>query len=263
MVQELLDPTFDPRAWVPARRRRLLLVAYIDLLLFSVPWALFVSALEAAFPGLAGLPSATRFLVFALIEGCLLRFRAWSPGALLLGIRFVPIREHSVAIDRLWQGLVPYVSRHTKERESWYTLLLATWTLNEGCKSLVRWTLWNPPVPFFGQATDEVTSAAIYLASGVFEVAIAVWLYRVDLKAALVGVPYNLVQLASAVLSWQLWDAWVAEMVVRRRNYPGLPIREGEVEWMQALTPELVVGALAVGIVLLLLAVPRLRQAAA
>jgi len=76
-------------------------------------------------------------------------------------------------------------------------------------------------------------------------------------------VPYNLVQLASAVLSWQLWDAWVAEMVVRRRNYPGLPIREGEVEWMQALTPELVVGALAVGIVLLLLAVPRLRQAAA
>jgi hypothetical protein len=52
-------------------------------------------------------------------------------------------------------------------------------------------------------------------------------------------------------------------MVLRRREYQGLPVREGEIELIQSLTPELMVAALALGIVLLVLAIPRLRRHAA
>ena len=127
---------------------------------------------------------------------------------------------------------------------------------------MVRWTMWNPPIPFFGQPTEEPVSVVIYLISGMFEVFVAVCLYRVDIRAIVIGIPYNLVQLTSGILSWELWDSWVAEMVLRRREYQGLPVREGEVEYMQSLTPEFLIATLAVGIVLLLLAIPRLRRPA-
>lgn len=262
MTQEILDPTLNLDEWVPARRRRLLLAAYIDFSLFSVAWGLVLFSIQLAFPAISELPRVTKWVVFSILEVMLLRLGTWSPGAQLLGIRFVPVREHAAPIDRLWQGHVPHVSRRIKERESWYTLLLATWTLNEGCKSLIRWTLWNPPVPFFGQPTDEIVSTIIFLVSGICEILIAVWLYRVDIRAVVFGIPYNLIQLVSAALSWDLWDAWVAEMIVRRREFQGIPVREGEIESMQSLTPELVVAAGAIGIVLLLIAVPRLRGTA-
>jgi len=262
MSIEILDPTFELRAWRPARRRRILLAAYIDFLLFSVPWALLVFSIQRAFPSVSSLLPLTKFIVFGLLEGLLFRLRAWSPGAQILGIRFVPLRDHASPIDQLWQGLVPYVSNELQERESWYTLALGVWFLNEGCKSLVRWTMWNPPVPFFGSPTDEVSSAIIYLVSGGFELFMGFQLCRVELRAAFVGVPYLIVQATSALVSWQLWDDWVAEMITRRRDFQGIPVREGEIEQMQAVTPEFVIAAGALSIVLLLIAIPRLRPRA-
>lgn len=262
MSTEILDPIFDPRHWQPANRRRLLLVAYVDFLIFCVPWGLLVFALDLAFPQLGTLPPLARLVVFAVFEGVLLRLCAWSPGADLLGLRFVPLRDHASPIDQLWQGLVPFVANERKERESWFTLGLAVWFLNEGCKSMVRWTMWNAPAPFFGNPTDEFSSALIYLVCGGIEIFIAVKLFRVELQSALVGVPYTALQIASAMLSWKLWDGWVGEMLVRRREYMGLPVREGEVEQMQAMMPEMLILAGILNIVLLLAAVPRLRSSA-
>jgi len=120
--------------------------------------------------------------------------------------------------------------------------------------------MWNPPIPFFGRQTDETASTIIYLVSGVCEILISVWLYRVNIRAVVIGVPYNLIHLTSAALSWGLWDSWVAEMIMRRRDLQGIAVREGEIESMQALTPELMVAAGVIGIILLLIAAPRLRR---
>ncbi len=256
---EILDPTFDQTAWQPARRRRLLLAGYIDFLLFSSAWGLLVFAFQDALPILAELPGYAKFVTFSVVEAALLRTRTWSPGAELLGVRFFAVRDRSAPIDQLWQGRVPYVSNEQKSRESWYTLALAIFIINDACKTLVRWTMWNPPMPFFGQPLGELTGAVIYLLSGAIGVYVAVQLFRVDVRGALVGALAGVGQAVSASLSWDLWDPWVAEQVTRRRAFQGFPVRDGEIEQMQAVMPELLIAGSVVLVVLLLAAIPRLR----
>jgi hypothetical protein len=38
--------------------------------------------------------------------------------------------------------------------------------------------------------------------------------------------------------TWREWDGYAVEHVVRRRAYQGLPVREGEIEFIQSLMPE-------------------------
>jgi len=260
--QQILDPTFNQAEWLPARRRRMALVAYLDLLVLSIPAGAFVLALRHFFPN-ASTPLWLTLLAFAIVELALLRFAAWSPGCVLLGVRLVPGRGYGSAADRIWEGHMPYVSRQLKLRESWFTLALGTWILNDATKSLIRWAMWNPPMPVFGYSTDEITGAIVSVAGGAIETAIAFELFRVSVRAVAIGIPYYAVHLVSAATSWRLWEAWAGEMVVRRRAYQGLPIRVGEVEQVQASAALLAVGAGVTMIVLLLIVLPRLRRRAA
>jgi hypothetical protein len=260
--QEILDPTFDPAEWVPARPRRMALVAYVDFLILSIPAGLLLILIRSRLPD-ATAPLWLMLFAYALVELSLLRFAAWSPGCAVLGIRLVPVRGHGSAADRIWEGHVPYVSRVLKQRESWLTLVLGTWILNDAAKSFVRWAMWNPPLPVFGYQTDEITGAVVWMASGAIEALVAFALFRMDVRAVWMGVPYYAAHLASAAASWPLWAAWAGEMVVRRRAYQGLPVRAAEVEQAQAVAPFLVVGTAAAMIVLLLVALPRLRSRAA
>ena len=104
--QEILDPTFNQAEWLPARRRRMALVAYLDLLVLSVPAGAFVLALRHFFPN-ASTPLWLTLLAFAIVELALLRFAAWSPGCVLLGVRLVPARGYGSAADRIWEDHMP------------------------------------------------------------------------------------------------------------------------------------------------------------
>jgi hypothetical protein len=53
-------------------------------------------------------------------------------------------------------------------------------------------------------------------------------------------------QLVSVVASWNMWDGYVAEMTTRRREFQGLTVRPGEIEFMQSMTPEVLVAWLVV-----------------
>jgi hypothetical protein len=65
--------------------------------------------------------------------------------------------------------------------------------------------------------------------------------------------------LASVVMSWGQWDVIAREMVVRRREFQGLPIRAGEVEFMQSILPEMLIVLILLSIVAMVFARKRLR----
>ena len=201
-------------------------------------------------------------MVFTVIELALLRFTSWSPGSHLLGIRLVPARTHESFVDRIWEGRVPFVARRLKERESWLRIAAGTLMLNEASKSLIRWTMWTPPVPLFGHQTTETMGAVVAMGGGVIEALIAVSLLGVSVRAALIGIPYYALQLVSAVWSWSLWSDWAGEMMVRRRAYQNLPVRPGEVDMVQSFAAILTVGGALLMLVILALTIPRLLRGA-
>lgn len=260
--QEILDPTFDQAQWLPARRRRMVLVAYLDLLILSLPGGAIEQAVRHFLTG-TSMPLWLELLAYAIVELILLRFISWSPGCSLLGVRLVEARTYGSGADRIWKGRLPFVSRELKSRESWLTLALGTLILNGAMKSLIRWAMWNPPMPMFGHPTDELTGAIVWIASGAIETAVAIALFRVDVRGVIIGIPYHAAHLVSAVAGWRLWGAWAEEMVVRRRAYQGLPVRAGEIEMVRAIAAVLTVGTLVVMIALLLAVLPRLRRRAA
>ena len=96
----------------------------------------------------------------------------------------------------------------------------------------------------------------------------APWYAEIGLSVVLVGLARALgvsalavlaVSTLSLVLSWRVLPEAIARVQAARREMQGLPLREGEVEAMQAMLPWLAAGGLV--LILLLLALSRERQA--
>jgi len=66
----------------------------------------------------------------------------------------------------------------------------------------------------------------------------AYFLFKLSMRAFLISLPYLSITLVSTLLSWNMWDLYIAEMVVRKRAYQGLPVREEMIKWFQAIAPE-------------------------
>ena len=241
---EILDPALDRRRWVPARRGRLLLAAYIDLLIFSVPWAYLVAATDRLVPGFAAQPFYVRYLAFAIVELIVLNRTSLSPGAALLGIRFVAARSGQSRVDALWQNRIPFVDRDLLASESWFSILVGVWLLLDATKALVRWTMYSPPLPLFGIQTAGIGGALTSMIIGAIEAYIACLVLRVRPRALVLGAPFYGLLAVSAAVSWNLWDDWAARYVVARRAYEGLPVKPGEIESLQSMSPELVIAGM-------------------
>lgn len=63
----------------------------------------------------------------------------------------------------------------------------------------------------------------------------------------------------STVLSWNQWDSIAQELLIRRLSFQGLPIRSGEVEFLQAILPEALVTFLFLTIIILFFVRTKLR----
>lgn len=256
----------EPQDWIPARRRRILLAGFLDFCLLTASFGLLEHFAYVLDPEIGEFPLYARILAFLVIEYLLLERLRWSPGLHLLSIRFLDLRDDMAAAAGLpftiWKKLTSVsVNAWVKTHESWFTLLMGVWMVNEGSKSLVRWTLWVPPYPEFGFEMSASVSAALSVARGAIEIFLAWAIFRLRFIALPVGVAHFTIALVSMWMSWHLWDSWVVEYVTRRRTFQGLPVRQSEIEQMQAITPEWQLAFLGVAIVLFLfLTVPIVRS---
>lgn len=256
----------EPQDWIPARPRRVLLAGYLDWCLLAASFGLLEHIAYVFEPEIGEFPLYMQILAFLVIEYLLLARLRWSPGAHLLSMRFLDLRDDMAAASGLpaafWKKLTSIsVDTWVKNHESWFTLLMGVWMVTEGSKSLVRWTMWTPPYPEFGIETSESAAAALSVARGGIEIFLAWAILRLRLIALPVAVVHFTVGFVSMWMSWHLWDSWVVEYVTRRRTFQGLPVRETEIEQMQAITPEWQLAFIGVMIVLfLLLTIPMVRS---
>lgn len=247
------EPSLDRRRWVPARHGRVLLAAFVDLLIASVPWAYFVAITDHLAPGFAAQPHLIQFAAFAIVELFVLNRTSLSPGAHLLGIRFVTANSRSSGIDILWRNRVPFVDRNLQKSESWFSILVGLFLLYDATKALVRWTMYSPPLPLFGIQTAGLGGVLTSVTIGAVETLIACLVLRMRPGALMLGAPFYGLLAVSAAVSWNLWDDWAARYVVARRAYEGLPVRPGEIESLQSMSPELVIIGMAFNGALILL----------
>jgi hypothetical protein len=216
----------------PASKKRLALAIYLDLVVFSAAWGVVIHFVA---PGRQH--TLLQYGIFAALEAMLLAVVKWSPGEYFLSVfygrrPYEPIEPEGTAprgalVDpRVWS------------RETVLTVLLGVFLVVEGGKSFVRWTMWSPPQPFFGTQLSPQAGAVLAMAEGFLYVTVGALVLRLHPLAPAAVIGLNASQLANTIVSWRLWDEFASEMVLRRREYQGLPVREGEVELAQRLTPE-------------------------
>ena len=241
---EYLDPKFDPAQWVAATRKRMALVVYIDWMFFSVFLGLVNYAVLAMNPGWTQLSFPVQLMSFISLELVFCRIDMPSPGTHLLSIRMVKVRVHDSRLSRILNNRLPMVDCRIKTGESWLTMILAVLLLNNGVKGLVRWTMWTPPIPLFGMEFSDTVAYSAMAGMGAAECLLAYLVFQLRPSALFFGPGYFILQLASTLTSWALWDPWITEYTLRRRDFQGLPIRDGEIEFLQNITPEILVAVI-------------------
>ena len=103
---------------------------------------------------------------------------------------------------------------------------------------MVRWSQIFVPQPVFGFFPDDVTQILIHMLLGFSSILAGYWYLKLNIKGFYLAVTVAIVSMVSDALSWNLWDSVVEKMVLARRELQGLPVRDGEMEFMQSLFPE-------------------------
>jgi len=222
-----------------ATSKRMVLAWYLDFLFYSV----FATLLSHSANWAAGTTWVVQLAGFGLIRSAIGHF-VETPGMMLLGIRRDGTRDTTAF-------------RH----ESWLTMLLGTVFILDGAKRAVRWTEYARALPDFGVLPDETGQMILSLVWGAGLIAAGCLILRMQASGLWLGVALAVAALVSIVWSWPLWDQALAQEVGERRLAQGLPVRPGEIEFMQRVVPLslVVVHALAIGV---LLAVQRRFQTA-
>ncbi len=223
-----------------ASKMRLLVSWYIDLLFFMTLWGLLSYFLRLN----ASIPSWVPYLLFIAIRAISEKFIG-SIGYLFLGIN----KE------------TKKVNPNIYNRENWLTILLGVLLILEGTKQLVRWTQMFVPQPIFGFFPDHTTQITIHVLLGVSSILAGYWFLRLNIKGFYLAVSVAIVNIASVALSWSLWDPVVENMVLKRRELQGLPVRDGEIEFMQSLFPEGMLLAATLALVATLFTYKRFKNA--
>jgi hypothetical protein len=130
----------------------------------------------------------------------------------------------------------------------------------EGTKQLVRWTQIFVPQPAFGFFPDDLTQVLIHIVFGISSILAGYWFLKLNIKGLYLGVSVAIVHVTSDALSWKLWDPVVEKMVVARSELQGIPVRDGEVAFMQSLFPEGLLLAAGLAIIAMLFTYKRFRN---
>ncbi len=200
-----------------ASKKRLLLSWYIDFLFFMTLWGLlsYFLSIEASIP-------------------------FWVPYLLFMAIRVVS-GKYIGSIGYIFLGIekeTKAVNPDIFKRENWLTILLGALLVLEGTKQIVRWSQLFVPQPIFGFIPDNITQIIVHVVLGISSILAGYWFLKLNIKGFYLAVSVAVMNIVSDALSWNLWDPIVEKMVFARREFQGIPVKDGEVEFMQALFPE-------------------------
>lgn len=138
-------------------------------------------------------------------------------------------------------------------RRLWPNLVLGTFLMLDGLKLIVRWSQLDVAVPVFGMVETTALKVVVLIAMGLVSVIAGAMLLAFLPKSRIAATGSLALSALSLAISWPVLDQAIGRVQVARREAQGLPIREGEIESMQAMLPFLSAGMLAVFVVLLLL----------
>ena len=238
---------------IPASRKRILLALYLDYLVLSPVLAvgLFLST------GQFDVPTWQELIVLSIYEAILYHMTD-SPGFRLLSMKKAghsthPAGQFPVAADTLLVDPQVYFHEH------WQTILIGLLFVAEGSKQMVRWAMWIPPLPLFGIATNGTTFAAYSMILGSLLMFTGYMFLRLKPLGFWLGTGIAALMALSTTMSWNQWDGIARDLLVRRRSFQGLPVRSGEVEFLQAILPEALIAFLLLTIVLMVLVRKKLR----
>jgi hypothetical protein len=230
---------------IPASRKRIFLALYFDYLVLSpvLILGLYLST------GRFDIPTWQELVVLLIYEAILYHVTD-SPGFRLLSMRKAgrslhPEGQLPVPVDTL------LVDGQIYFHERWQTMLVGTLYLAEGSKQMVRWSMWIPPLPFFGIPTNETSFAVYSIVLGGLLMYTGYMFLRLKRAGFWLGIGIAASIAVSTVLSWNQWDSIAKELLIRRRSFQGLPIRSGEVEFLQAILPEALLAFLVLTVVIL------------
>lgn len=229
----------DPKKY-SVSKKRLLLSWYIDFLFFMTLWGLLSYFLNLD----ANLPFWVPYIIFFIIRALAGKYIG-SIGYIFLGIDKETKTVHSDIF----------------ESESWLTILLGVLFILEGTKQLVRWTQLFVSQPAFGFFPDETTQVLIHIIFGASSIIAGYWFLKLDIKGLYLGIVTALIHIISDALSWQLWDPVAEKMAIARRELQGIPVREGEIEFMQTLLPEGLLVAATIAIIAMLFTFKKFKNA--
>jgi hypothetical protein len=138
-------------------------------------------------------------------------------------------------------------------RRLWPNLVLGTFLMLDGLKMMVRWSLLDAVIPVFALTETTAVKVIILIAMGIISLVAGAVLLAFLPRARLTAAASLGLSSLSLAISWPVLDEAIGRVQVARRDAQGLPIREGEVESMQALLPFASAGMLAIAIIVLLL----------
>ena len=225
----------------PSRKRQLLAL-YIDYLIFTAIYQPVAWAVRSTAPLDNWLVALAVFASLRWAAGWVLKVAL--PGQRALGIH---------------AGQVSTVEPLILERERWWTVTAGTLLVLEGSKNVVRWTQGLPVEPLLGPSAPQWMATAAITVLGALNVVAGLLILRTRPVGAVVGIGVLGVEALAAMIHREAFREWAAQAVLARRALQGLPVREGEVEMMQALTASVLPAVIAVGAMWLVLVALRFR----
>jgi hypothetical protein len=213
---------------IKATTKRILLAWYVDLLFANVLFFLIAHFLKAELR----FGDHGRYIP-AVVYAIAARFFP----RVSLGQRFLSIDQ---------DGFVdPLVKKH----ESFWLMALATVLLLDGTKQLVRWANFSS-WPFLGLQPIGASQIVISIILGSASIIASYLVFKLDRRGYWLTILLLALWQLNILLSWSLMNSIMAQRVVERRALQHVPVRAGEVEFMQLVMNP---GLLVVGCLLLIL----------
>jgi hypothetical protein len=157
-------------------------------------------------------------------------------------------------------GPAPTVAPHVLARERWWTMTAAALLVLEGSKNAVRWTQGLPVEPLLGLAAPQWLATVAITILGGLNIFAGLLILRTRPLGAAIGIGVLGVEALAAMVHRADFHEWASQAVLARRSLQGLPVREGEVEMMQALTTTVLPGVLVAAAIWLLLVAAHFKR---
>ena len=140
------------------------------------------------------------------------------------------------------QALLDYAIEEAEAgspRRLWPNLILGTFLILDGLKTMVRWSQLDVALPVFGMIETTPLKIAALIGMGAISVVAGAMVLAFVPKARLAAAGSVALSTVSLVLSWPIIGEAIALAQTARREAQGLPLRQGELEAMQSMMPAL------------------------